>query len=82
MPAASPEAFRILVLTDAGGVLEGDAAVADGRAITSVLKERDGERIVERAMRLTLDPDGAPRVRLWPGPDTAVAPVLDLVLRR
>jgi streptogramin lyase len=83
IPAAWSEAFRILVLSDSGGVFEGDATVAgNGREVAGVLNERTGETTVQRALRWTLEADGAPRVRFWSSVDMAGTPLLDLVLRR
>lgn len=82
MPSPWSETFRALVLTEAGGVLEGEVTVADGRMLTGVLEERDGDRIVQRAMQLTIEANGAPRVRLWSDPAMTGMPAMDLVFRR
>lgn len=62
---AGTKALRCLALSDSGGVYEGGATVLEGGGLRLDLKGYEGDRSVEREVRIDLEGDGTLRQRLW-----------------
>ena len=57
--------LRCLVLSDRGGVYEGDVTGLDGGALQLDLKGYEGDRVVPQVVRLDFEEDGSLRERVW-----------------
>lgn len=70
-------AVRCLVLSNGGGVYEGDLTVLGEGSLQLNLKGSEGKQRVERIVRMDFERDGALRQRVWSNSDTGGTPIFE-----